>query len=160
MASLYELTGQYLAIYEMDIDEQTKQDTLEGMDWEEDFVNKAESYVKVIKNLEADLPGLDEEIKRLQDRKSALKNKIDTLKTNLQTAMEVTGNERIKTSLFSIAVQNSRASVIVDEEKLPKKYLIKKVTVSPDKKSLYELLNEGKKIKGATLQKNRNLRIR
>lgn len=160
MSTLYELTGQYLAIYEMDIDDETKQDTLASMDWEDDFVNKAEGYTKVIKNLEADLPGLDEEIKRLQDRKSALKNKIDTLKTNLQTAMEVTGNERIKTSLFSIAVQNSRASVIVDEEKLPKKYLVKKVTVSPDKKSLYELLNEGKKIKGATLQENRSLRIR
>lgn len=160
MSTLYELTGQYLAIYEMDIDDETKQDTLASMDWEDDFVNKVEGYAKVIKNLEADLPGLDEEIKRLQDRKSALKNKIDTLKTNLQTAMEVTGNERIKTSLFSIAVQNSRASVIVDEEKLPKKYLVKKVTVSPDKKSLYELLNEGKKIKGAILQENRSLRIR
>lgn len=56
MSTLYELTGQYLTIYEMDIDEQTKQDTLEGMDWEEDFVNKAEGYVKVIKNLEADIP--------------------------------------------------------------------------------------------------------
>ena len=160
MSTLYELTGQYLAIYEMDIDDETKQDTLASMDWEDDFVNKAEGYAKVIKNLEADLPGLDEEIKRLQDRKSALKNKIDTLKTNLQTAMEVTGNEHIKTSLFSIAVQNSRASVIVDEEKLPKKYLVKKVTVSPDKKSLYELLNEGKKIKGAAFQENRSLRIR
>ena len=74
--------------------------------------------------------------------------------------MEVTGNERIKTSLFSIAVQNSKASVIVDTEKLPKKYLVKKVTVSPDKKSLYELLSEGKKIKGAALQENRSLRIR
>ncbi|MCW1085656.1 siphovirus Gp157 family protein, partial [Streptococcus anginosus] len=60
MSTLYELTGQYLTIYEMDIDEQTKQDTLEGMDWEEDFVNKAEGYVKVIKNLEADIPGIDE----------------------------------------------------------------------------------------------------
>lgn len=160
MSTLYELTGQYLAIYEMDIDDETKQDTLASMDWEDDFVNKAEGYAKVIKNLEADLPGLDEEIKRLQNRKSALKNKIDTLKINLQTAMEVTGNERIKTNLFSIAVQNSKASVIVDEDQLPKKYLVKKVTVSPDKKSLYELLNEGKKIKGATLQKNRSLRIR
>ena len=160
MSTLYELTGQYLAIYEMDIDDETKQDTLVSMDWEDDFVNQAEGYAKIIKTLEADLPGLDEEIKRLQDRKNALKNKIDTLKTNLQTAMEVTGNERIKTSLFSIAVQNSKASVIVDEEKLPKKYLVKKITVSPDKKSLYELLNEGKKIKGATLQENRSLRIR
>jgi hypothetical protein len=160
MASLYELTGQYLTIYEMDIDEQTKQDTLEGMDWEEDFVNKAEGYVKVIKNLEADIPGIDEEIKRLQDRKKSLQNKVSLLKDNLQTAMEVTGNERIKSSLFTIAIQNSKASVKVDEALLPKKYWNKKVAVMPDKKGLYELLKEGKKIKGAELQENRSLRIR
>lgn len=160
MSTLYELTGQYLTIYEMDIDEQTKQDTLEGMDWEEDFVNKAEGYVKVIKNLEADIPGIDEEIKRLQDRKKSLQNKIGILKDNLQTAMEVTGNERIKSSLFTIAIQNSKASVKVDEALLPKKYWNKKVTVMPDKKGLYELLKEGKKIKGAELQENRSLRIR
>lgn len=160
MASLYELTGQYLTIYEMDIDEQTKQDTLEGMDWEEDFVNKAEGYVKVIKNLEADIPGIDEEIKRLQDRKKSLQNKVSMLKGNLQTAMEVTGNERIKSSLFTIAIQNSKASVKVDEALLPKKYWNKKITVTPDKKVLYELLKEGKKIKGAELQENRSLRIR
>lgn len=160
MSTLYELTGQYLTIYEMDIDEQTKQDTLEGMDWEEDFVNKAESYVKVIKNLEADIPGIDEEIKRLQDRKKSLQNKIGILKDNLQTAMEVTGNERIKSSLFTIAIQNSKSSVKVDESLLPKKYWNKKITVTPDKKGLYKLLNEGKKIKGAELQENRSLRIR
>lgn len=160
MSTLYELTGQYLTIYEMDIDDKTKQDTLEGMDWEEDFVNKAEGYVKVIKNLEADIPGIDEEIKRLQDRKKSLQNKIGTLKDNLQTAMEVTGNERIKSSLFTIAIQNSKASVKVDEALLPKKYWNKKITVTPDKKVLYELLKEGKKIKGAELQENRSLRIR
>lgn len=104
MSTLYELTGQYLAIYEMDIDDETKQDTLASMDWEDDFVNKAEGYAKIIKNLEADLPGLDEEIKRLQDRKNALKNKIDTLKTNLQTAMEVTGNERIELEAMYVNV--------------------------------------------------------
>ena len=160
MSTLYELTGQYLTIYEMDIDDKTKQDILEGMDWEEDFVNKAESYVKVIKNLEADIPGIDEEIKRLQDRKKSLQNKIGMLKDKLQTAMEVTGNEKIKSSLFTIAIQNSKASVKVDEALLPKKYWNKKITVTPDKKGLYELLNQGKKIKGAELQENRSLRIR
>lgn len=35
MASLYELTGQFLTIYQMDIDDETKADTLEAIDWQE-----------------------------------------------------------------------------------------------------------------------------
>ena len=74
--------------------------------------------------------------------------------------MEIIGKTKIKGELFTLTVQNSKASVIVDEANLPKKYWTKKVTESPNKKELYELLNEGKKIKGATLQENRSLRIK
>lgn len=55
MATLYELTGQFLDIYNMDSDDETKQDTLESIDWAEDYENKVEGYIKVIKNLDADI---------------------------------------------------------------------------------------------------------
>ena len=42
MASLYELTGQFLTVYQMDIDDETKTDTLEAIDWQEQFEQKAE----------------------------------------------------------------------------------------------------------------------
>lgn len=55
MSTLYELTGQYLEIYNLDMDDETKQDTLDSIDWAEDYENKVENYVKVIKNLDADM---------------------------------------------------------------------------------------------------------
>lgn len=55
MATLYELTGQFLEIYNMDIDDETKLDTLEAIDWTSDYETKVEGYVKVIKSLEADI---------------------------------------------------------------------------------------------------------
>ena len=55
MATLYELTGQFLDIYNMDLDDETKQDTLDSIDWNEDYENKVEGYIKVIKNLDADI---------------------------------------------------------------------------------------------------------
>lgn len=55
MATLYELTGQFLEIYNMEIDDETKLDTLESIDWTTDYENKIEGYVKVIKSLEADI---------------------------------------------------------------------------------------------------------
>lgn len=157
MSTLYELTGIYQDIYQMDIDDETKADTLEAMDWNEDFINKVEGYVKVIKNLDGDEATVDAEIKRLQDRKKTIQNKKKKLKDNLQTAMELTGNEKVKTALFSVSVSNTKASVIVEEDRLPKKYMV--ITTKPDKKTLYDLLKEGKKIRGAVLQPNRSLRI-
>lgn len=159
MSTLYELTGIFQEIYQMDIDDETKADTLEAIDWNEDFVTKVEGYSKVIKTLDGDELALDEEIKRLQARKKTIQNRKQYLKVNLQTAMETTGNERVKTALFNVSVANSKASVVVDEEKLSTRYMIKTVTVKPDKKQLYDLLKAGKKIRGAELQPNRSLRI-
>lgn len=157
MATLYELTGIYQDIYQLDIDDETKADTLEAIDWQQDFDEKVEGYVKVIKNLDGDEATVDAEIKRLQERKKTIQNKKKSLKDNLQTAMELTGNEKVKTALFSVSLANAKASVIVEEDKLPKKYMV--ITTKPDKQTLYDLLKEGKKIRGAVLQPNRSLRI-
>ena len=90
----------------------------------------------------------------------SLENFDEVSKITTGSAMEVTGKTKIKGKLFTLSVQNSKESVIVDEASLPKKYWVKKVTEAPDKKGLYDLLKEGKKVKGASLQENRSLRIR
>lgn len=159
MATLYELTGIYQDIYQMDMDDETKADTLEAIDWQEDFVNKVEGYVKVVKNKEADIAARKAEIERLTKLNKSDEKTIDYLKMTVKEAMERTGNERVQTALFKVSVANTKASVIVDEEKLSSKYKIKTVTVKPDKTTLYNLLKEGKKIRGAVLQPNRSLRI-
>lgn len=50
MAKLYELTGIFLEIDEMDVDDETKLDTLDSIDWEHDFSEKIENCIKVIRN--------------------------------------------------------------------------------------------------------------
>lgn len=157
---LYELVGQYLDIYNMDIDEETKLDTIEALGLDEEIETKAENYAMVIRNLETENTAYKAEEERLKKKRETNTKKIDWLKRNLQGAMEVTGKTKIKGKLFTLSVQNSKESVIVDEASLPKKYWVKKVTEAPDKKGLYDLLKEGKKVKGASLQENRSLRIR
>lgn len=160
MSTLYELTGQYLDVYNMDIDDETKRDTLEAIDWQENFEEKVFGYAKVIKNLEDDIAVIKQEESRLAERRKAIKCKVDTLKTNLQASMEVSDNLKVDSPLMTVSVRRTKPKVEVDESKLPKKYWVKKVTESPDKKWLYDLLKEGKKIKGATLQENRTLSIK
>ncbi|MGQ7321878.1 siphovirus Gp157 family protein [Streptococcus suis] len=159
MANIYELTGIFKQIAEMEgIDEETKLDTLESIDWTEQFEEKVENTVKVIKNKEADVDQIKEEIDRLTKRKKSIENDITRLKTGLQGAFEITGHEKVKTLLFTVSLANNQPSVVVDEDLLPKKYFIQ--TLKPDKTAIKELLKAGKKIKGAVLQESRSLRIR
>lgn len=157
MATLYELTGQFLEIYNMDIDDETKLDTLEAIDWTNDYENKVEGYVKVIKSLEADIEARKNEKKRLDGLNKSDQTKIDNLKAALATSMAETGQTRVDTTLFKVGFRKSEA-VVVDEDKLPKKYQI--VSYKPDKKTLKELLKSGKHIKGAVIEERSNLSIR
>lgn len=157
MATLYDLTGQFLEIYNMEIDDETKLDTLEAIDWTADYENKVEGYVKVIKSLEADIEARKNEKKRLDGLNKSDQSKIDNLKAALATSMAETGQERVDTTLFKVGFRKSKA-VVVDEDKLPKKYQV--ATYKPDKKTLKELLKSGKRIKGAVLEERSNLNIR
>lgn len=157
MATLYELTGQFLEIYNMDIDDETKLDTLEAIDWTTDYENKVEGYVKVIKSLEADIEARKNEKKRLDGLNKSDQTKIDNLKAALATSMAETGQTKVDTTLFKVGFRKSEA-VVVDEEKLPKKYQI--VSYKPDKKTLKELLNSGATIRGAHIEERSNLSIR
>ncbi|HFU3982372.1 TPA: siphovirus Gp157 family protein [Streptococcus suis] len=159
MASIYELTGIFKQIAEMEgIDEETKLDTLESIDWTEQFEEKVENTVKVIKNKEAEKKQLKEEIDRLTARYKSIDSDITRLKTGLQGAFEITGHEKVKTLLFTVSLANNQPSVVVDEDLLPKKYFIQ--TLKPDKTAIKELLKAGKKVRGAVLQESRSLRIR
>lgn len=157
MATLYELTGQFLEIYNMEIDDETKLDTLESIDWTSDYENKVEGYVKVIKSLEADIEARKNEKKRLDGLNKSDQSKIDNLKAALAVSMTETGQARVDTTLFKVGFRKSKA-VVVDEDKLPKKYQI--VSYKPDKKEIKKLLESGATIRGAHIEERSNLSIR
>ena len=139
MATLYELTGQFLDIYNLELDEETKLDTLDSIDWETEYETKVENYIKVMKNLEADVEARKNEIKRLT------------------TSMALTGHERVDTPLFKVSFRKSEA-VEVDDLLLPESYKV--ATWKADKKRLKEDLKNGLEILGAELVERKNLSIR
>lgn len=157
MSTLYELTGIYQQIYDLDMDDETKQDTLDSIDWNEDYENKVEGYIKVIKNLDADIDARKNEIDRLKKLNDADKAKKDRMKSTLKESMELTGHDRVDTPLFKVSFRRSKA-VEVDMVLLPDEY--KKVEYRADKTALKRLLAEGQEIAGATLVENKNLSIR
>ena len=86
---LYELTEEYKALeellYDPEVDEQTLQDTMEGI-WGE-IEEKADNYAKIITGMKADIEALREEEIRLAARRKALENRQQTLKSNLEVNM-------------------------------------------------------------------------
>ena len=165
MATLYELTDDYLTLLEMaedpDIDEQALMDTMEGIEGALEI--KAEGYAKIIRMLEGDAAACDAESKRLRNKKQAIERNIDRMKKALQYAMETTGKTKFKTPLFSFNIQKNTPSVVMDEqyiENIPDEYLIPQEP-KIDKKKIKEDLKAGVNLEGlAHLEQTESLRIR
>lgn len=157
MAKLYELTGIFLEIDEMDVDDETKLDTLDSIDWEHDFSEKIENCIKVIRNKSARVEAYKAEIARLDALKKSENKAIEEIKKRISEAMSLTQHDKLETTLFKVGFRKSKA-VIVDEAKLPKKYM--KAKWSPDKETIKELLKSGATVRGAYIEERSNLSIR
>lgn len=116
--NLYELTESMLAVQDLlesdEYDEETIADTLDAVEGAYEY--KMENCCKVIKNLEADIEALKAEAKRLTDKRRTLENNIDRLKAKMFESMKITGKEKIKGSVFTLAIQKNggKAPVVLD----------------------------------------------
>lgn len=164
MSTLYELSADYQALLEMaedpETDAETLTDTLEALGGE--IEDKAESYAKVIRQLEAEMAGIKAEEERLADRRKAMDGNITRMKEMLQQAMTDTGKTKFKTALFSFGIRKSPASVVLDApvSLIPQAYLIPQEP-KVDKKALSAAIKSGEDLSGiAHLQQSEYLSIR
>lgn len=156
--NLYELSQNYLAVQEMDLEPETLKDTLDSI--EEAIEVKAENIAKWIRNLEADKKAFEEEEKRFKEKKQAADNRIKSLKLYLEDNMRLTGKTKFKAGFFSFAIQNNPPSVeVFDEALLPERFLIEQPP-KIDRAGIKELLKAGEEVPGAELKQTEGLRIR
>lgn len=157
MATLYELTGQFLEINNMDADDETKLDTLDSIDWETNYEEKIENCIKVVRNREANIEARSNEIKRLTELNKADERINKRIKEAMKNSLLLTGCERVDTKLFKVSFRKSQA-VEVEDLLLPEAYKV--ATWKPDKKRIKEDLKNGFEILGAKLVENQNLIIK
>lgn len=168
MASIYELTTEYLELMAMmadpDVDPQIIADTMEAIDGEIEV--KADNYAKIMKSLESDANGLKAEEKRLQERRQTIEKNIDNMKQRLQTMMKTTGKTKFKTDLFSfnIAKNGGKAPLIIEEgtttDNVPLEY-IKFMDPVLDNESIRNALEAGETLEFAKLgERGESLRIK
>lgn len=162
MNTLYELTAEYQQLLDMardpDVDEKALSDTMEAIGGE--IEDKADSYARVMKELESNSDGIKKEIERLAARQRLIDGNIRRMKNNLQCAMEFTGKRKFKTRNFSFGIQKNRVSLKIDDEgKIPESFLIPQAP-KIDNAAITQALKEGAIYDFAHLEQSESLRIR
>lgn len=156
--NLYELSQNYLAVQDMDLEPEMLKDTLDSI--EEAIEVKAENIAKWIRNLEADKKAFEEEEKRFKEKKQAADNRIKSLKLYLEDNMRLIGKTKFKAGVFNFSIQNNPPSVeVFDEALLPERFLIEQPP-KIDRAGIKELLKAGEEVPGAELKQTKGLRIR
>jgi len=147
MKPLYELTGQYLELQDLeDIPEDALADTLEAIEGE--FNEKAVRICHVLANADGSVEAIDKEIKRLQEKKRMLTGSKERLKDYLREKMERSGITKITSDLFNVTLMKPREVVVIDdEEKIDMEYM--RVSYAPDKTKIKNALKDGAEIEGA-----------
>ena len=130
MASLYELSAEYAGFLDAYANAQNEDEAAEILQSlvhiHGELTEKAENYVKVIKNVQSDVDRYKAEAKRLSAKAKAGENLIDRLKNAMLDSMKLTGQTEISTSIGKWRVQNNPWSCeVVDIDKVPMQYHIK-----------------------------------
>ncbi len=165
MTTLYDLVGERLALQnkleELNFDEVTIQDTLEGNSTE--IQAKIEDYCFVIKNMEALPEQIKAEEKRLADRRKAIENRVQHIKDWLLVNMQQAGIMKIESPVFTVALQNNPASVIIYDESLIDdgfKRMPDPLPLVVDKKLIKMAIDAGQEVIGAHIEVKQRLVIK
>lgn len=159
--SLYEMSQEWENVFEMlldpEIPEEAVFNTIEMIEADMDI--KADGYAKIIKSMDGDAAQIDAEIKRLQDRKTSVKNRQAALKQRLFDTMKATGRTNFKTALFSFNIQkNGGVKPVELQGDVPAAWL---KPGAPDTTKIREYLEAGNSLPFATLgDRGESLRIR
>lgn len=162
MANLYELKEEYLAVLDAmqsdELDNEAAYELLQQL--RGDIKDKAKNIGYAIKNLNSDAEAIDIEIKRLQERKKAMVNREARLKDFLLYVMRELNVKGFQDPVMPIRrVTNSQPTVHIEDISLiPSEYLLEKVEVKVDKKSIIKDIGD-KAIEGVTVITGEHIRL-
>ena len=154
---LYEITELQRAAEQED-DAEIKHDLKELIATE--IKEKAQNIVMLIKNKEADIEAIDNEIKRLQQLKKRHIAQLENVKEYTIYNLNKMEQNSVNTTLGQIRISTSTSVLIENIEQLPSKFLTVKQTLVPDKTAIKKAIKEGNEVPGAKVITNYSLQIK
>lgn len=163
--SLYNIGIQYQEAIEQGytVDEETGEVTFNaaGLDELEKAINVKADYVACyIKNEEAMVNALDDEIKALQERKKLHMNKVSSMKNYLARCLEMNDIAKLETARNKISFRKSNSLSIFDEQLVPSKYKKQLIEEKIDKMAIKDALKKGEIVDGCYIVETRNIQIK
>lgn len=104
-----------------------------------EFADKIQNCVYFVRNQEADIAAISDEIKRLQERKAVKQRKIDNIKKYMKSGMETMQRPKIEYAEFTVRIQNNPPKIeIADESIIPEQFKKYETVCKIDKKAIKE----------------------
>ena len=163
--TLYNIADQYLVdlqkLQDMEIDEQTFADTLEGLSGELEL--KATNVAMFVRNLEASAEAIKAAEKQMAERRKALEAKADRIRQYLLDNMTRTGITKIDCPYFVLSVRKNPPAVeVLNQDMIPDEYFDIPEPPAPtlNKNRLKEDLKAGVIVEGVKLTAGQSLSIK
>jgi len=165
MPRLYDLTGDYAALWAQLEDCENEEQALEILNaitaLETDIVTKSENYARLLRNKAAEAEMCASEIKRLTEKKRIAEASAERLKENMCFAMETAGLGEISTSIGKWKIRTNPPSVaITDESAIPAEYLIPQPPKVDKKGILQAFRANGEYIPGTDIIRTEGVQFR
>ena len=165
MTALYVLAQDYRAAAEkladLDLDEQTIADTLEGLSG--DLEVKAVNTAMVARNMQGLAAQIKEAEQAMAARRKALEGRAERLTAYLLANMQHAGISKIESPHFCLSIKNNPAAVVINEPGLiPAEFMRQPEPPppAPDKTAIKEAIKAGKEVPGAHLAQGVRLEIK
>ena len=159
--TIYDLTDEYRRLEELDVSNPEDAAALEELTAEivDGFEAKAESYCKLMRNIQADIDALKEEKRKIDAKLKAKDSLASSLKERLQWAAEQVWTEGVthQCGIFTMRIQRTPPRVELTGE-VPGEY--SKITIEPDKAKIMEAIKDGEDLPFAELTRGLTLAIR
>lgn len=165
MNTLYDIAAEYRQtankLADLDLDEQTIADTLEGMSGALEV--KAQNVVMFARNLEATATAIKEAETAMASRRKAIEHRAAGLRRYALSAMQVAGVQSIECPYFKLSVRKNPPAVeVFDAAQIPAQFMRtpEPPPPAPDKKAITEAIKAGQEVPGARLVSGERLEVR
>lgn len=159
MATLFEMTNEARALYELlqadEIDAETFEDTLESIGVEQ----KLESYCQIIRQYEADAALYLAEADRVNKKARQAENNAKRMKGALLAYMQSVGKDKDKAGTFSVSISSFQAVNVYNEADVPEQYFVPQEP-KISKTLIRDAIKAGEEVPGAEMVTNLGVRIR
>lgn len=153
MATLYEINEQIAGLVDPETGEIADFEAFEKLNL--DLDTKIKNIALWIVNLRSDAEQLEEQEKKFRDRKTAAKNKAESLKNRLDGFLS--GEKRSYPEVV-ISYRKSEQVTVDEDAKLDDRFL--RIKAEIDKTALKDALKHGEVIDGARLEIKNNIQIK